>query len=75
MTPRPSWTWTQDRQWASSRLMKNWNSTDQLAWVLETRSDEWGRGNTERLGDLHLTGSMNGTLTCRLRLEGDWSGP
>lgn len=66
---KASWTWTQDRQWSASRFKKNWNMADQLAWEMEVRSDEINRGCSTRLGELYLTGSMDGTLTCRIREE------
>jgi len=67
-----SWSWREDRQWATSRLMKDWSGAVSppavLAWHLEVRTEP-ENGCSQRLGEIVFTGSMSGTLTARLREE------
>jgi hypothetical protein len=68
MTPR-EWSWAQDLIPSRSRMLKNWPVRGvQMAWAMEVRSDNNGAG-TQRLGEVFLRGSMDGSLTCLLREE------
>jgi hypothetical protein len=82
MVKRHSWSWHDDRQWATSRLLKNWTgerkkwfeappehpTVEQLEWQLEVRSEFDGVGS-ERLGEIFLKGSMVGDLTIKITQE------
>lgn len=63
--------WTEDRQWARSRIFKGWTPDGkQLAWVLEVRSEN--RAGSMRLGEIHLTGSVKGELMIGIDEESVW---
>ena len=44
------WSWTEDRQWASSRTIKGGDDSH-YAWTLEVRSENFGAGS-QRLGEI-----------------------
>ena len=69
-----SWTWHDDRQWASSRLRKNFGpmgpfsrTPDQMEWGLEVRS-EYTQGS-QRMGEITIRGTLDGLLTMRITEE------
>lgn len=82
MVKNHSWSWHDDRQWASSRLLKQWTSgqkkwfeappehptVEQLEWRLEVR-DEFNGAGSQRMGEIVLKGSMVGDLTIRITEE------
>ena len=64
--------WTEDRQWARSRIFKGWTPDGkQLSWILEVRSPSYGVGSV-RLGEIRLTGSVKGELTMSIDEEQAW---
>lgn len=64
--PHPEWTWTEDRQWASSRIREQWDEpTQRRTWELEVRSENRGVGSL-RLGEIYLREHQGTTLTIRI---------
>lgn len=72
--PNPrAWIWTEDRQWAASRLHKNWDGgflskKRVLSWELEVRTENSGAGS-QHMGAVVLKGAFDGELTISLRDE------
>ncbi len=59
------WSWTEDRQWASSRTIKGGNFSS-YAWELEVRSENYGAG-TQRLGTIFFVADAAGDLKMSTR--------
>lgn len=58
------WTWTQDRQWASSDMRKNWSADHHRRRHLDPTATEWLLDvRTERIGD---AGELMGQLAVRM---------
>lgn len=64
--------WTEDRQWARSKIAKGWTLDGKyLSWLLEVRTENRGVGSV-RLGEIHLIGSVKGELTMSITEEVQW---
>ena len=62
------WTWTEDRQWATSRIIRAvaWDNT--IHWGLEARSERSLAGSM-RLGEMVLVEYADERMTLRILSE------